>query len=270
MHYPIEELVLKIGRANVPTNQTVPTNRTSESPKCWIVFSHFAIRALIGCVCAFSPTSALATAPDPDVQLLLPAGLAESQLLHVNNAGDAVGFCELYDAQGRSIVDFACILTKQKVTPIPKLQHFRKMECVAISDSGLIVGHAYAPEQADGPPLQAIVFDSVNCNLDSLPSLQASKATLATSISSDGKTIAGVCGGQACIWNRQQESWTVAPLSKEWQGFLTQKVCLSDNGKLAVACERRNQIVQLSQWTFDEQADWLHAVRLEGIFHRTM
>ena len=138
------------------------------------------------------------------------------------------------------------------------------MECVAISDSGLIVGHAYSPEQAKGATLQAFVFELDTGNILALPSLPATQASLATAISSNGKTIVGVCSGRVCVWDRKQESWTVSALPQRADELSSQKVCLSDNGRFAVAFQRGNQIGRLSQWSLDEQGNWLHAVRLEG------
>ena len=206
----------------------------------------------------------IAIGSDPVTRLLLPPGFAESQLWHINQVGDAVGSCELIDAAGNSIVDFACTFAKGNVTPIPKLENFRKMECVAISDSGVIVGRAYSPEREQDVVLQAIVFEPHNGNSVALPILRATKATLATAISSDGKTIVGVCSGQACVWNRKQDSWGVSALPQRIDGLMTQKVCLSDNGKIAVAFQRGGQISQLTQWSLNDQGVWEHSVRLES------
>lgn len=208
--------------------------------------------------------SQIAIAADPPMQLLLPRGLAESQLWHINHSGDAVGMCELFDAKGNSIVDFVCLFAKGNVRPIPKLDHYRKMECMALSDSGMIVGHAYSPEREEESVLQAVFFDPRNASTVLLPNLPTTKATLATAISGDGKTIVGVCSGQACVWDRNNESWTVSPLPQKFNGLSTQKVCLSDDGKIAIAFQRGKQITQLAQWSRDEAGDWQYAIRLES------
>ena len=208
--------------------------------------------------------SQIAIAADPPMQLLLPRGLAESQLWHINRSGDAVGMCELFDAKGNSIVDFVCLFAKGNVRPIPKLDHYRKMECMALSDSGMIVGHAYSPEREEDSVLQAVFFDPRNASTVLLPNLPTTKATLATAISDDGKTIVGVCSGRACVWDRSNESWTVSPLPQKFNGLSTQKVCLSDDGKIAIAFQRGKQITQLAQWSRDEAGDWQYAIRLES------
>ncbi len=207
--------------------------------------------------------SRIVSASDPQLQLLLPPGLAESQLWHINQGGDAVGICELYDAKGNSIADFACAFSKGNVTPIPKLTHYRKMECIALSDSGMIVGHAYSPEREEDSVLQAIVFNPHSAINTTLPHLPGAMATLATSISGDGKTIVGVCSGHACVWDLKKGSWTVSALPQKFDGLSTQKVCLSDNGRIAVAFQRSSQIAQLAQWSRDEKGDWQYTVRLE-------
>lgn len=195
---------------------------------------------------------------------MLPPGLAESQMWHVNQNGEAVGNCEIFDATGKSISDFACSVSKRSVTPIPKLNLYKKMECMAISDAGVIVGHAYAPERETDPPLQAIAFDPRHSHTVALPNLELTKVTLATSISGDGKTIAGVCSGRTCIWARDGDSWVVTALPQKTEGLVARNVCLSDNGTIAVASQAGVHGSQLTQWTRDALGIWQVTVRLDS------
>jgi hypothetical protein len=207
---------------------------------------------------------ATSSVADHPARLLLPPGIAESQLWHLNNAGDAVGRCEIFDASRNSIADFVCLLSHELVTPLPKLEHYQKMECSAISDSGVIVGYAYSPLHKDSPALQAFLFDRQNSTTLPLPNLSSTKATLATAISSDGKTIAGVCGGQACVWEHNGTSWIAAPLPQMVEGLSTQKVCLSDSGMIAVAFQRGSHLAELTLWRRDDQGLWQRSFRLEA------
>ncbi|MDX1928315.1 MAG: hypothetical protein SFV81_17440 [Pirellulaceae bacterium] len=211
---------------------------------------------------AFMLSTTIAVA-DPPARVLLPPGLAESQLRHVNSVGEAVGRCEIFDASQNSIADFVCLFSNELVTPLPKLEHYRKMECSAISDSGKIVGYAYSPVRKECPPLQAFLFDRQSTVALPLPSLSSNSASLATAISSDGKTIAGVCDGQACVWEYNGSSWIVAALPQNAPGLSTQKVCLSDSGMIAVAFQRGAKSAELVLWRRDELAAWQRSHCLE-------
>ncbi len=193
---------------------------------------------------------------------ITPPQFAESQLWHVNSQGNAIGRCELYDAKGTSIADFGCICTRGGCLPVPKLDAYSRMECVAISDTGVVVGHAYSPKSNSIAALQAIVYDPVSNTTQPLPALDDNAPAIATSIAAAGDYVAGVCRGKACLWLHKDNVWNVQSLPLPHAETIARHVVLSDDGKTAAASVRHNRLTQLMIWHRDESETWISQVRL--------
>ncbi len=201
----------------------------------------------------------------PVAELVTPPQLAESQLWHINAKGDAVGRCEIYDAASASIADFGCIATQGNFLAVPKLPGYRRMECVAISDTGVVVGHAYSPvTTSDSAALQAISFDIAENSPQPLPSLEVQTSSIATSISASGEWVVGVCQGKACVWSRKDKTPVVQRLPVTQPDAVSRHVVISDDGRIAAAAVRNRQQVQLMLWRRDKSDSWQAEVRLEA------
>jgi len=200
-------------------------------------------------------------ADEPIPVFITPPMLAESQLWDINANNDAVGRCEIYDSAGTSVADFGCVYSKGNLLAVPKLAPFRRMECVAMSNTGLVVGHAYSPNPLSTVTLQAIAFDVSSNRVEPLPALNSQGATIATAVSANGERIAGVCQGKACVWSRLEGVWHSQGLPLTEPDQVTRHVVLSDDGKTASASVRNARQVQLMTWHCDDRATWQTAER---------
>ncbi len=219
------------------------------------------MKLLIGLMVAVLPNT-LAAQQSP--VFITPPQLAESQLWHVNSEGHAVGRCELYDAKGTSIADFSCICARGGCLPVPKLDGYSRMECVAISDTGVVAGHAYSPSSNSSASLQAIVYDHISNTTLALPGMDNNAPAIATSIAAAGDGIAGVSQGKACVWLHRNNEWKAQSLPLPHADMIARQVVLSDDGKTAAAAVRHNRITQLIMWHRSESDAWIAQVRLSG------
>jgi uncharacterized membrane protein len=160
----------------------------------------------------------------------------------INGRGDIVGFEWIASKEFPGVTDQVPFFASGKtITYLPPPKGYTAAFPAAVSDDGVVVGHAGKPAPRGQVPLrnQAFVWDA-KTGMHGLGVLADDVVSYACDISADSRRISGYSVGtnrvRACIWDRDGAGWKGAALphtSKLGTNF----VAISDNGKLVASVD---------------------------------
>src|SRR5262249_27012305 len=132
----------------------------------------------------------------------------------INGRGEDIGFEWIEDQRHPGVVNQVPFHARGKeMTYLPLLKGYTATSPAAISDAGVVVGHADKP-----PPLpvaahlrnQAFVWDAKK-GIGGIGVLEGDSASFASGVSRDGRRISGYSVGEgrvrASVWERGDEGW---------------------------------------------------------------
>ncbi len=158
----------------------------------------------------------------------------------INGRGDIVGFQWIASKKYPGVIDQVPFFASGKtITYLQPPAGYTAVFPTAVSDDGVVVGHAGKPAPPGRVPLrsQAFVWDA-KTGMHVLGVLADDLVSYARDISADSRRISGYSVGdnrvRACIWDRDGAGWKGAALPHT-SNHCTDVVTMSDNGKL-VAC----------------------------------
>jgi uncharacterized membrane protein len=212
---------------------------------------------------------------------LLTASETFSQVIDINNAGAVIGLREVANENQTIFFQRYFYWDEQTALEMPLLEGFTNVEAVALSDDGLVVGYA---SRAIGNPdgsVRAVIWDTTEHRVYSIPSAAGDGVAQAQGISADGKTVVGITVGseppkvRPCVWRRKHDigseeseskaEWECQPLptGDEYNPYLmASRVCVSPDGSSIAGCCTTQRIdfgqveSSLFVWKRSETGEW--------------
>ena len=158
------------------------------------------------------PWKALGDEPAKKYQIVSPREVGISAT-GINRRGDIVGFEWIENKKFPGIIEQVPFFATGKViTHLPPPAGYTAFFPVAVSDDGVVVGHAGKPAPLGQVPLrnQAFVWDP-KAGMHGLGVLPDDVVSYACDISADSRRICGYSVGtnrvRACVWDRVDVGW---------------------------------------------------------------
>lgn len=160
----------------------------------------------------------------------------------INGRGEIVGFEWIASKKDPSIIEQVPFFARGKtVNYLPPPEGYTAFFPAALSDDGVVVGHAGKPGPLGQVPLrnQAFVWDS-KTGMHGLGVLADDVVSYACDIASDSRRISGYSVGtnrvRACVWDKYGAGWKGAALPHTSR-LGGNHVVISDDGKLIAAID---------------------------------
>jgi len=175
----------------------------------------------------------------------------------INGRGDIVGFEWIASKKYPGVIDQVPFFASGKtITYLPPPAGYTAAFPAAVSDDGVVVGHAGKPAPMGQVPLrnQAFVWDA-KTGMKVLGVLADDIVSYACDISADSRRICGYSVGtnrvRACVWDRDGAGWKGAALPQT-SNLGTNRVVISDNGKLVASVDGGKPCL----WSQRDSREW--------------
>jgi probable HAF family extracellular repeat protein len=210
---------------------------------------------LIGIVSVTVSLHARAEDPQKQFQIVSPRDVGVIAT-GINGRGDIVGFEWVASKAYAGVIDQVPFFARGKnITHLEPPVGYTAFFPAAVSDDGLVVGHAAKP--ARGPiPLrnQAFVWDP-NTGMHGLGVLADDVVSYACDIAADSRRICGYSVGanrlRACVWDRDGAGWKCAALPHTSK-LGANVVVMSDDGKVVASVDADRPCL----WLQHESGRW--------------
>ncbi len=176
----------------------------------------------------------------------------------INGRGDIVGLEWIASKEFPGVIDQVPFFASGKtITYLPPPQGYTAAFPAAVSDDGVVVGHAGKPAPRGQVPLrsQAFVWDA-KTGMHVLGVLADDIVSYACDISADSRRICGYSVGtnrvRACVWERDGAGWKGAALPHTSNYLGTNRVVISANGKLVASMDGEKPCL----WSLLDSGGW--------------
>ena len=160
----------------------------------------------------------------------------------INGRGDVVGFEWIASKKYPGVIEQVPFFASGKtITYLTAPEGYTAFFPAAVSDDGVVVGHAGKPAPRGQVPLrnQAFLWDP-KTGMHGLGVLADDMVSYACDIAADSRRICGYSVGtnrvRACVWDRDGAGWKGAALPHD-SNLGTNLVVMSDNGKIVASVD---------------------------------